>query len=138
MINAFNEFRDFEILSLIHRLLGRFLYTSIMVGKSKYKNILLKTAGDSIKRLLQQHHLPRLDEIASDNPVKIDSTSNRDSELIPAVPNFLVKTRLTVLFVPAHYFLSHYVIDYQHQVGLLWQSITDRSTWIERIGIVLR
>ena len=35
-----------------------------MVGKSKYKKGLLKLALVSNKRILQQHHLPRKDEIA--------------------------------------------------------------------------
>ena len=44
-----------------------------MVGKSKYKNNPLKTTGDSIKRLLQQHHLPCLDEIACLEAVEVDT-----------------------------------------------------------------
>ena len=88
--------------------------------------------------LFQQHHLPGLDEFTSDNPVKIDSTSNGDSEFIPAVPYLLVKTCLTVLFVPSHYLLSHQIIYYERKVRLLWQSITDRGLRVERIWVVIR
>ena len=61
---AFNEFRDFEILSRNCPLLDKIFYTSIMVGKSKYKKVSLEQQVIPIKLLLQQHHLPQLDEIA--------------------------------------------------------------------------
>ena len=87
--------------------------------------------------LSQQHHLPRLRELPSLEPVHVDTARDRAAGLVATVPDHRVRARVHHIVYQHTYQPPRHVVDRELNGTSITNAEPDRRARIERIWVVL-